>query len=70
MIYKREIDDLIDRKQAHSYGQAVAHVVHVGELYARAGAEDDFAAYTHDLRHRHEPKTKFLPMLAAAMPPT
>ncbi|MDP9418082.1 MAG: hypothetical protein M3P48_09705 [Actinomycetota bacterium] len=70
MVYKREIDDLIDRKQAHSYEQADAHVVHVRDLYARAGAEEDFAAYTHDLRHRHKPKMKFLAMLAAAMPPT
>jgi hypothetical protein len=43
-------------------------VVHVGELYKQAGAEDDFTTYLEDLRHRHKPKTKFLAMLAAAVP--
>jgi hypothetical protein len=65
-VYQREIEDLIDRKQAHWYEQAVAHVVHVGELYAQAGAENEFASYLNDLRNRHKPKTKFLAMLAAA----
>jgi hypothetical protein len=69
-VYKRQVESLIDRKQAHWYEQAVAHVVHVGELYTRAGAEEDFAAYTHGLRRRHKPKTKFLAMLAATMQPT
>jgi tetratricopeptide (TPR) repeat protein len=67
-VYKREIEDLIDRKQAHGYEQAIAHVVHVGELYARAGAADDFMTYLDDLRHRHKPKTKFMAMLAGALP--
>lgn len=69
-VYQREIENLIDRKQAHWYEQAVEHVVHVGELYARGGADDDFATYLADLRHRHKPKPKFLAMLAAAMSPT
>ena len=68
VVYKREIEDLVGRKQAHWYQQAVAHVVHVGELYVRAGAADEFDAYLAELRHRHKPKTKFLAMLGAARP--
>lgn len=70
VVYKREIEDLIDRKQTNSYEQAVAHVEHVGELYERAGAGKDFNAYLGDLRHRHKPKTKFVAMLASRFPPT
>ena len=66
-VYRREIEDLIDRKQTHWYEQAVRHVVHVGELYARAGTVEEFSTYLDDLRHRHKPKTKFLSMLAAAV---
>ncbi len=67
-VYKREIEDLIDRMQAHWYEQALDLVVHVGELYARASAEDEFATYLDDLRGRHQRRTKFLAMLAAALP--
>lgn len=66
-VYRREIEDLIGRKLTHSYEQAVGHVIQAGELYSRAGAAKEFAAYLDDLRHRHKPKTKFLAMLAAAV---
>lgn len=46
----------------------MVHVVHVGELYSRAGVPDQYAAYLDELRHRHKPKTKFLAILAAATP--
>lgn len=68
-VYQREIEDLIDRQQTHWYEQAVGHAVHVGELYALAGATDQHAAYLDELRHRHKRKTKFIAMLAAALPP-
>ncbi len=68
-VYQREIEDLIDRKQAHWYEQAVGHVVHVGELYALGGSAEDFTAYLDGLRHRHKPRTRFLAMLTAALPP-
>lgn len=69
-VYQREIEDLIDRKQTHWYEQAVDHVVHVGELYARAGEAGGFATYLDELRQRHKPKTKLLAMLAAAVDPS
>ncbi|MGH2779833.1 MAG: hypothetical protein ACRDLA_00125 [Thermoleophilaceae bacterium] len=67
-VYKREIEDLIDHKQTHWYEHAVGHVLHVGDLYACAGATDEYAAYLDELRYRHKPKTKFLAMLAAGPP--
>jgi uncharacterized Zn finger protein len=69
IVYQREIEDLIDRQQAHWYEQAVDLVVHVGELYARGDAEDGFATYLDDLRARHKRRTKFMAMLDAALRP-
>lgn len=54
--------------QTHWYEQAVNLVVHVGELYARANADEEFATYLDDLRHRQKRRTKFMAMLAAALP--
>lgn len=67
-VYQREIEDLIDRQQTHWYEQAVDLVVHVVDLYARAGAEDGSATYLDDLRERHKRRTKFMAMLVAALP--
>jgi hypothetical protein len=43
-------------------------VVHLGELYARANAEEEFATYLDDLRHRQKRRTKFMAILAEALP--
>jgi hypothetical protein len=66
-VYQREINDLLDRKRAQRYGEVVTHIMHIGDLYDRAGAEDEFASYLDDLRRRYKPRTKFLALLAAAV---
>jgi hypothetical protein len=65
-IYQREVEQLVDRKQARTYQAAVDLAGHIVELLRAADRHADATAYVDDLRHRHKPKTKFLGMLTAA----
>jgi hypothetical protein len=67
-VYRREIDDLIGRKHARWYQQAVDLVVHVRDVSASAGRDADFKEYLDDLRHQNRQRTKLLGMLDAALP--
>ena len=61
-VYRREVEQLIDRKQAHTYEAAVELIRHIGDLLDA----EPFERYLGDIRHRHRPKTKFLGLLRAA----
>ncbi len=64
--YAREVEELIDRKQTHSYERAVERVAHIRSLHDRAGDPRGFEAYLTELRRRHRQKTKLVRLLDEA----
>lgn len=64
--YAREVEELIDRKQTHSYERAVERVDHIRSLHDRAGDPNGFDAFLADLRRRHRQKTKLVRLLDEA----
>ena len=65
-VYRREVEQLVDRKTAHSYEAAVDLIGHIVELLGAADGAAAAADYVAEVRHRHKPKTKFLGLLGAA----
>ncbi len=61
--YARQVEELVERKQTHSYEQAVERIAHIRSLHDRAGDLDGFDAYLADVRQRHRQKTKLIRLL-------
>ncbi len=61
--YARQVEELVERKQTHSYEQAVERIAHIRSLHDRAGDLDGFDAYLADVRPRHRQKTKLIRLL-------
>ncbi|MCP4084370.1 MAG: hypothetical protein GY745_04855 [Actinomycetia bacterium] len=65
-VYEGEIDELIGRKQTHTYEEAVARLGPLRRLYEAAGDIDAFDDFVKRVRVRHKQKVKFLRLLAEA----
>ncbi len=61
-----EVDELIDRKTAHAYEDAVTRVEDLANLYELADRHDHFTDFVTSLRNQHAAKRKFIAMLDAA----
>lgn len=59
-IYRRFIDDIVDRRNNPAYDEAAAQVGRVKELMQRAGQKEGFAAWLAGLRTRHRAKRNFM----------
>ncbi len=64
--YARQVEELIDRKQAHSYERAVERIAHIRSVHERASDPDGFGEYLTDVRRRHRQKTKLTRLLDEA----
>lgn len=65
-VYEREIENLIDRKQTHTYESAAERIGHIRDLYLAASDLAGFDGYLEELRRRHKTKVKFQKILAGA----
>lgn len=64
--YDRQVEELIGRKQTHSYERAVERIAQIRSLHERAGDPDGFDDYLADVRRRHRQKTKLVRLLDEA----
>jgi hypothetical protein len=62
----RQVEDLIIMRNPHSYDQATALLVDVGEIQAAAGKRDNFNRRVAELCARHAKKERFIERLKAA----
>lgn len=59
-IYRRFIDDIVDRRNNQAYDEAAALAGKIKELMPRAGQKEEFNAWLEALRMRHRAKRNFM----------
>ena len=62
-VYMTFVEPLIEKKNNHSYTEALSYLTRIGVLKVRMGLMADFRAYLDSLREKHPTKKSFLKML-------
>jgi len=65
-VYQQAVQPIIQRKNNHAYGEAVALIRKIGKLMKRLGKEDEFTEYVQLVSKTHKPKRNFIAMLKKA----